>query len=142
MKQTMTPTKSFLTLSGLFIMISVFSGCSTYINISEYINKNAPLNLTINKKDNTTGLTTSNHFEIAIHSDKYQKLIEWGNNNTDGWQWAPASYIADIYVRQGDFRLLYTSVNKGVVIGFTDKEGKSKQYSKTIINGDLDFLYN
>lgn len=138
----MTPTKSFLTLSGLFIMISVFSSCSTYINISEYINKNAPLKITINKKDNANGLTTSDHFEIAIHSDKFKKIIEWGNKNTDGWKSTLATYIADICVRQGDFRLLYTSGNKGVVIGFTDKEGKSKQYSKTRINGDLDFLYN
>lgn len=77
---------------------------------------------------------------IQVNSNKYRKLIEWGKNNTDGWQLTPASYIAKIYVGQGKFRLLYTSGTEGVVIGFTDKDGKSNQYFKTTKKGELDFL--
>ncbi|MCX6182408.1 MAG: hypothetical protein NT150_10810, partial [Bacteroidetes bacterium] len=106
----------------------------------EYIDKNASLKLTINKKDNSTGLTTSEHFDIAANSDKYNQFVEWAQKNTDNWKWTPASYVADICVGQGNFRLLYSIGSNGVVIGFTDKEGKPKQYSKTIEKGNLDFL--
>ncbi|AFD08628.1 hypothetical protein [Solitalea canadensis] len=104
----MKKLNSFILVSGLFILTSSFSGCGTDININEYIDKNAPLKMTINQRDNSTGLTTSENFEIAVNADKYQKIIEWGNKNKDGWQWAPASYIADIYIGQGNFRMLYT----------------------------------
>jgi hypothetical protein len=133
--------KTFFIVSGLFILTSIFSGCGTDFNIAEYINKNVPLKLTINKMDTSTGLTTSDHFELPINSEKYKKIIEWGNKNTDGWHSTPASYIADIYVGQGDFRMLYTLGSNGVIIGCTDKEGKPKQYSKIIEKGSLDFLY-
>ena len=75
-----------------------------------------------------------------MNSNKYLKLIEWGKKNTNGWHLTPVSYIAEIYVGQRNFRLLYTSGTKGVVIGFTDKKGNSKQYSKTTKKGELDFL--
>jgi hypothetical protein len=133
--------KIFFIVSGLFILTSIFSGCRTDFNISEYINKRAPLKLTINKKNNSTGLTTSSNFEITVNSDKYQKIIEWGNKNTDGWKYTPASFIGDISVTQGNFRILYTLGSNGVVIGFIDKDNKPKQYSKTIEKGSLDFLY-
>lgn len=123
-----------------FMLTSIFSGCSLDLHVNEYIDKNAPLRLTIREKDNSTGLTTSDSFEIAINSEKYRRLVDWADKNTGGWKWAPASYIADIYVGQGDFRMLYSIGSSGVVVGFTDKEGKPKQYTKTIEKGELDFL--
>ncbi len=130
----------FFPILGLIILTSILSGCMEDININKYIDKNIPLKLTIFKKNDSTGLTTTNNFEIAINSDKYKKIIEWGNQNTTEWQSTPASYIADIYVGQSNFRLLYILGNDGVLIGFTDEDGKPKQYTKTIKKGDLDFL--
>lgn len=129
-----------LTIFGLFILTSFFTGCSTDININDYIDKNVSLKLVINKNDNSTGLTTSANFEIAVNSDKYKKLIHWGNENVSGWHWTPASYNADIFVGQGNFRLLQTLNGNGVVISFTDKDGKPRQYTKAINKGELDFL--
>jgi len=61
--------------------------------------------------------------------------------NSDGWNWDPVSHIpADIIVSQGSFRLLYWVGKDIAVITYTDKNNKSKQYSKSIKKGDLDFL--
>ncbi|HEY4799679.1 MAG TPA: hypothetical protein VII99_11425 [Bacteroidia bacterium] len=125
---------------GLFILTLLLTGCSIDININDYIDKNAPLKLTIKKTDNSTGLTIADNFEIAVGSDKYKKLIQWGNENTDGWQQTPASYNPNIFVGQGKFRLLGFANGNGVVIRFTDKDGKPRQYTKTITQGELDFL--
>jgi hypothetical protein len=133
--------KTVLSILGLFILTSIFSSCSSEININDYINHNAPLQLTIIKTDNATGLSESKSFEIAVGSDRYKELIEWGNHNIDGWKWTPASYNTDIHVSQGDFKMLHSSESKGVVIGFIDNEGKPEQYSRGIKRGELDFLF-
>ena len=78
--------------------------------------------------------------EIAPNSDKFIKLTQWAANNTTGWATAPASYVSEVFVGQGNFRLLYTSGTDGVVISFTDRENNPKQYSKKIKKGELDFL--
>ena len=122
------------------MLASIFSGCSLDLDVNEYIDENAPLRLTIKEKDDSTGLKTSDSIEIAVNSKKYKQLVDWADKNTGGWKWAPASYIADIYVGQGDFRMLYSLGSSGVVVGFTDKEGKPQQYTKPIEKGELDFL--
>ena len=82
----------------------------------------------------------SERFEIPANSDKFIKLTQWAENNTTGWKSTPASYVAEVFVGQGEFRLLYTTRTDGVVIGFTDRENNPKQYSKKIKKGELDFL--
>ena len=78
--------------------------------------------------------------EIAPNSDKFIKLTNWTENNKTGWETTPASYVSEVFVGQGNFRLLYTTGTDGVVIGFTDRENIPKQYSKKIKKGELDFL--
>lgn len=136
----MKDSKNYLLILGLSILTFLLSGCTTDININNYIDKNDPFGLTFNKKDSATGFTKSDHFEISVNSDKYKKIIQWGNENTKGWKWTPASYITDISIGQDNFRLLHTFGSNGVVIGFTDKEGKPRQYTKAIKKGELDFL--
>ena len=82
----------------------------------------------------------SEQFEIPANSDKFVKLTQWAENNTTGWETTPASYVAEVFVRQGNFRLLYTTGTEGVVIGLTDRKNIHKQYSKKIKKGELDFL--
>ena len=136
----MNRLKSFIKILGLYFATSIFSGCSTDININDYIDNKKTLSLIITKQDSTTRLSTSEKFEIAINSDKYKKLVQWGNENLSGWQWTPVSYIGDICVVQEDFSLLYTIKGQSVILSFTDKDGKPNQYAKTIKQGELDFL--
>lgn len=124
--------KQFFKVFSLIIMTSFFNACTTGININDYIDNNAPLKLSIGNP--------LEHVDVLVNSDKYKKLIQWGNENVSNWQSTPASYNADIFVGQGNFRLLLFLKSNGVVIGFTDKDGKSKQYTKSINKGELDFL--
>jgi|JI10StandDraft_1071094.scaffolds.fasta_scaffold350689_1 hypothetical protein len=129
-------------LRNLFFIIYIFvlASCTTNINFNEYIDKNLPLELIIQKNYFSTDKTMPERIVIPSNSDKFIKLTQWAENNTTGWEKTPASYVSEVYVRQGDFRLLYTSGTDGVVIGFTDRENNPKQYSKKIKKGELDFL--
>jgi hypothetical protein len=135
-QQAMKTIKNILLLPLLLVVM----GCEVDININDHIDKNAPLKLTVHKRSKKTGFTSSNSVEIAAFSDKYKKLIEWGNNNTSGWGYTPASYVKEISVVQKDFRMLYTTGSNGVTIGFTDAEGNPKQYRKMVNAKELDFL--
>ena len=125
------------------IYICVLTGCTSKINFNEYIDKNLPLELKIQKNYLSTDSTMperSEQFEIPANSDKFVKLTQWAENNTTGWETTPASYVAEVFVGQGNFRLLYTTGTEGVVIGLTDRKNIHKQYSKKIKKGELDFL--
>jgi hypothetical protein len=126
----------------LFLNICILTSCNSQININKYIDKNAPLELRINKIDSLTGFISTEQLEIPVNSDKFIQLTQWADNNTTGWRSTPASCIAEVYVGQGNFRLLYTTGTAGVVIGFTNKENKPRQYSKKTKIGELDFLVN
>ena len=132
--------KNISVVFGLIVLTSFFISCNTDIDINAYIDKNAPLKMTIYKKNSSTGFATSDNFEIAVNSNKYKKLIEWSNKNNEDWQPAPASYSANLFIGQGDFRLLTIGKGHNVVIGFTDKKGQSNQYIKSIKKHELDFL--
>ncbi len=124
----------------IIILVFVFSNCSTDIELGDYIDKSTPFQLTINQIDSTTGLTTGNTIILGVNSEKWKKIIEWGEVNKEGWKSSIASYISNVYVIQGDFRLIYTSNSRGVVIGFVDNQGNGEQYTKEIVKGELDFL--
>ncbi|WP_146239307.1 hypothetical protein [Putridiphycobacter roseus] len=100
-----------------------------------------PFNLTINTTNSETGLTERNSQTLEVDSDRWKKIILWGQNNTEGWTPSLASHIGDVYVLQSNFRLIYSKGSKGVVISFTDKAGISKQYMNVIEKEDLNFLY-
>lgn len=121
---------------GLLILTFIISNQKSDININEYIDRNVPLKL----KTEPIDLTGQNTFDIPVNSDKYEKIIDWGNKNTEGWTSTSASYVGGIYVGQNSFRMLYFPESNGVVIGFINNQGDPMQYSKTIKQGDLDFL--
>ena len=122
-------------LLGLMLTIT---SCSSNIQIVKYIDLNSPLTLTIYTTNDQTGLTQIDKEIIEPKSEKFYKLIDWSKANSDHWRSTFASYIGNVSVIQKDFRLLY--LQDGVVIGFTDDHGKSKQYRRSITKGDLDFL--
>ena len=129
-------------IRNLFFIINIcaLTSCTTNINFNEYIDKNLPLELKIQKNYLSTDSTMPERIQIPANSDKFIKLTQWAENNTTGWKTTPASYVAEVFVGQGNFRLLYTTGTDGVVIGFTDREYNIKQYSKKIKKGELDFL--
>lgn len=116
-----------------FLILTLFiSSCSIDIVPAELIDMSAPFLLKVPTKNPET---------LEVNSEKWKGLIEWGNNNKEGWTKSPASYIGNAYLTQGDLRLIHTKDSKGVVIGFVDKDGNPKQFMKKIEKGELSFLY-
>jgi len=122
----------------IFFFLLTITSCSTEISIEKYVDLNSNLTLTVNRTNETTGLTESETKIIEPRSEKFKKLINWANNNLDNWKSTPASYVAKVAVTQKDFRLLYNQ--DFVVIGFIDNDGKAQQYSKAVKKGELEFL--
>ena len=130
--------KKYFLILVLPFFLTILESCSTSVNINDYIDKNLPIKLIINKTDSVIYLTDSNIFLIPVNSEKYEKIIQWGNENTNGWRTTYASYITNFMITQNKFRLL--RINCGVVISFTDKNGKPRQYIKTVNEDELKFL--
>lgn len=126
---------------GFLILILILSSCSTDLELDNYIDMSEPFTLTINSTNSETGLTESKSTTLEVNSEKWKKIIELGNNNKEGWTSSPATHIGNVYLVQGDFRLIHTKNSKGVVITFTDKEGNPKQYMNMIEKEELNFLY-
>ena len=131
--------KQIITIIALILSLAMTS-CQTDLELNDVIDQNSPFTLTIRTVDPEKGLSLNETEEIKVNSEKWIKLVDFSKNNLDDWQSSPASYIGDIYVSQGDFRLIHTKGSNGVVFAFTDKEGNPKQYTKKIDNGELDFL--
>ncbi|HQQ97090.1 MAG TPA: hypothetical protein PLX35_07490 [Cyclobacteriaceae bacterium] len=107
--------------------------------MTNYIDIKNPFTLTIYKLDKSTGLTTTEQSEIQPTTKKFTKFVDWCKNNNKDWESSPASFIGQFTMSQGDFGLLY--VNNGVVIHFLDKEGIPRQYTKTVKEGEFNFLF-
>ncbi|MCW3125408.1 MAG: hypothetical protein JWO03_1066 [Bacteroidetes bacterium] len=124
--------KTILTIS-LLALILTLSNCNQCINAVSYIDNTKPLNFTSNFQGAS---------EIAVNSDKFKRLTQWLSGNSCGWQPSPASYASTgvCVSQQNNFRLLYWKGTDEVVIGLIDKGNSSKQYSKRISKGELDFL--
>jgi hypothetical protein len=120
--------------SILVLVCLILSGCENEINITDHIDQNAPFTLTINHKDSIANYTTTRVI-IPVNSKKFLKVIDWCNKNSTGWQSTSASFLPDISLTQNNIRLLYFINGSYVVVSFD-----TKQYSKGIKKGELDFL--
>ncbi len=94
--------------------------------------------LTVYRLDRATGLTTTEQSEIRPTTEKFNKFVNWCKTNNEDWQSSPASFVGQFTMTQDDFGILCN--NNGVVIRFLDKGGKARQYSKTVKEGDFEFL--
>ena len=124
----------------LVLLTRILTSCNSRIKLNEYFNNKSSFTLSINSTIKSTGLTQTTQTEIEVISNKYSKLIEWLNKNESGWQMSAASFVTEISVSHGSFKLLYTKGTNGAIISFIDKENKPRQYSKSITKGELDFL--
>lgn len=120
---------SFFLLTSVFVSVS----CDSSLELNEITNENLPFELTL--KD----LKLEN-LKIPVGSRKHKKLVYWLKQNKDGWERNIASYNLNISVSQKNFNLLYNPGGNGVVVNFIDSQKISRQYSKKIKNGALDFL--
>ncbi len=127
----------------VLILLIFLSSCQTEIDIHNIIEESSPLILTLRtSEDDKSKMTLFQTDTIKINSEKWNKLEEFASNNISDWKSSPASYNSDFYLTQKEFRLLGWIKGNRVVIGFTDINGKSIQYSKEIKSGELDFLLN
>ena len=116
----------------------VLNSCNVKIETAELIKNNQRLTLKFNsdgyflKSDSTDRI-------IDCNSIKYSQLKKWFTDNSDDWQSSPASYApSDMIIIGKDFRFLI--FKDFVVVGFIDKEGKSRQYTKSVTKDTFDFL--
>ena len=127
----------------LFLLVATFFASCTTVNFDEYIQKDKPFYLSQNSPIDSI---ISQNGEIMPNTQKHKRLLKWFAENRNDWQHSPASYIGQNRIRQDSFQMLIpkpsTEVKaEGVVIQFTDKEGEPQQYSKSIVNKELNFLY-
>ena len=81
----------------IFLVICLFTSCTSTININDYIENKSPFILSLNEKDLTTELTKFTQSIINVNSEKHLKLINWFNNNQNGWKATPASYYTEVF---------------------------------------------
>lgn len=123
---------------GLTISFLLLISCETDIKLTDYINVDKSLTLTItDEKQKTFNITDKT--TIEPNSEKYKELLKWGENNLTDWESTPASYFVLVSISQDNFHLTYFR-NGDVVVNFVDEEGKANQYKKKINPGELDFL--
>lgn len=131
--------KAVLPIAISFIFL-FFISCSKELDIEHIVDLSSPFSLMINTTNASTGLTESTSTPLQVNSLKWRKLVDWGKRNPKGWQSTRASYNGDVYVSQGNLSLIYTIGSSGVVISYQDKEGQTRQLTKRIPKGELDFL--
>jgi hypothetical protein len=73
-------------------------------------------------------------------SKKWDQLIQFGQNNENGWTNSVVSYNFDFWAGQGIFRLSGWENGNSVVLSQTDVNRKTFQLTKEINKGELNFL--
>jgi hypothetical protein len=121
--------------NNLSLLLFLIVGCTQRIDINNHFDKTASFTVLIS---DTTNKNTAS-FEVTTSSPKHARIVNWLKDNQNGWQTAAASYVGDIMIKQNKFALLRLK-NKGVMISFSDKEGKHLQYTKECDKEELEFL--
>lgn len=129
----------FAWIAALMVGLGLTS-CHTDLDINEIIDQEAPFVLGTETVNPKTGQTTYTTEQIEVNSEKWIKLVAFAKNHMQGWQSSPASHLGNVYLSQGNFKLVYTKGSDGVVVVFRDQEGKPRQYINNIEHGALDFL--
>jgi len=125
--------KKFYLSIFLLTCVFIFNSCNSDLELNKITNQNLPFKLTLID-------LKLEKLSIPVGSEKHMRLIEWLNKNNVGWKSSVASYHAKLCVSQKNFNLLYNPGSEGVVTNFIDHKKISRQYSKKIKKGELDFL--
>lgn len=121
-----------------FILLIFTISCGQNLDFSEILKNEKQFDLKINPNGNLN-LDSSSITKINADSKIIDKLKTWFKNNPDGWESSIASWATpDIFLTSNDFRLLI--FKDFVVVGFVDKSGKQRQYTKSVDKSEFNFL--
>lgn len=120
---------------GFLLMILTYS-CAENINSNELLKNESKLNLTIYQSDS---LSINSSLDLKISSFRIKKLCDWLDTNKTDWKNSIASFAQpSISLIGEDFRMLI--FKDFVVVGFTDSNGKQRQFTRQINFTEFNFL--
>ena len=122
---------------GFLLLIFTIS-CGHNLDFEEILKNEKQFELKFNPSGDIN-LDSSLTTKINADSKIIDSLKTWFKNNPDGWESSIASWAtSDIFLTSNDFRLLI--FKDFVVVGFADKSGKQKQYTKEADKSEFNFL--
>jgi hypothetical protein len=123
---------------GILIVMSISISCTEKININEVLENENEYTLRIQMCDINN---SENSFTLPLNNSSKEiiELRNWFNKNSNQWNSSIDSWAQPkVFLNGKDFRLLI--FNNFVVVGFNDKKGRPKQYTKEIEYKEFHFL--
>jgi hypothetical protein len=122
------------------IFITIFQSCTQSIDINDLNISNTELKVTFLIK-NSSGLENIYTNKISNNSKELKYLNNWLINNSKEWENSIASFSSPkISLTNDNFRfLIFTDF---VVIGYSDKNNKTRQLTKKVDSNEFEFLNN
>ncbi|PCH67360.1 MAG: hypothetical protein COC06_11380 [Bacteroidales bacterium] len=122
----------------IFLLLIFTISCGQNLDFEEILKNEKQFELKINPNENLS-LDSSLATKINADSKIITNLKTWFKNNPDNWEISIASWATpDILLTSNDFRLLI--FKDFVVVGFADKSGKQRQYTKGADKSEFNFL--
>ncbi|MEH0154080.1 hypothetical protein V6R21_08010 [Limibacter armeniacum] len=124
----------------LFILLVfvVFQSCAQSIDLNDLKISDRDFKVTYWKKD-SAGLDSTITSVINKDSKELKSLTDWLINNSTGWGNSIASFASpNISLTSGNLRFLI--FKDFVVIGYSDKNNKSRQLTKKVDIKEFGFL--
>lgn len=122
---------------GFLLLIFTIS-CGQNLDFEEILKNEKQFELKVNPNGNLS-LDSSMTTKINADSKIIANLKTWLKNNPDNWESSIASWATpNILLTSDDFRLLI--FKDFVVVGFADKTGNQKQYTKGASEAEFNFL--
>ncbi len=121
-----------------FILLIFTISCGQNLDFEEILKNETQFELKVNPNGNLS-LDSSLTTKINADSKIIANLKTWVKNNPDNWKSSVASWTTpDISLTGNGFRFLV--FKDFVVVGFKDKSGKQKQYTKDTNETEFNFL--
>jgi len=121
-----------------FLLLFFTISCGQTLEFDEILKIEKEFELKVNPNGNIV-LDSALTKRIDADSEIIFNLKTWLRNNPDNWESSIASWATpDISLISNDFRLLI--FKDFVVVGFTDKTGKQKQYTKDADKSEFNFM--
>lgn len=124
----------------LFFIIFLTVSCAHDVRFEEIADYSKPFKITMLHKNERTMLGEKTEYSIEPGTDQYSRLEKWLKDNQHGWKKTIAMYENRSVISQKNFEINYMGYFVSIV--FSDKDGQSYHYSKTIDVGALDFLFD
>jgi hypothetical protein len=123
---------------GILIATSISISCTEKININEVFENENEYILRTQISDNSDSENTKT-LSLNNSSKEIIELRKWFNENSKQWNPSIDSWAQPkVFLNGKNFRLLI--FKNFVVIGFNDKKGNPKQYTKEIESNEFHFL--